>query len=148
MIAALLFLACNGEDDTGGGTPPDVTGHYNVILDGVTGCDNPPDPTWIESWCKGPLVITGDPSSLSFDFGEDIIFPGAVSVSRGYSFSGAMVLNGADLDVVNAGSFTKGKDGDWEMEGDFEVVRSTKPDFKSDDCTMNGPMRATMLSAL
>ena len=146
MIGTLFLLACNGEDDTGGGTPPDVTGHYNVILEGVTGCDS--DPTWIESWCKGPLVITGDPSSLSFDFGDGIVFPGAVAVSRGYSFSGAIVFNGADLDVVNAGSFTKGKDDIWSMEGDFEVVVSTKPDFKTDDCTMNGPMHAMMLSAL
>ena len=146
MIAALLLLACNGEDDTGGGTPPDVTGHYNVILEGVTGCDS--DPTWIEDWCEGPLVITGEPSSLSFDFGEDVIFPGAVSVSRGYSFAGAIVFNGADLDVVNAGSFTKDKEGEWAMEGDFEVVVSTKPEFKTDDCTMNGPMHAQMISAL
>ena len=144
MIAALFLLACNGEDDTGGGTPPDVTGHYNVILEGVTGCDS--DPSWIEDWCKGPLVISGDPGSLSFDFGEDVVFAGAVLASRGYSFSGPLVFNGADLDVANAGSFTMGDDGNWLMEGDFEVVVSTDPEFKQDDCTIDGPMHATMLS--
>jgi hypothetical protein len=146
MIGALLLLACNGDDDTGGGTPPDVTGHYNVILEGVTGCDS--DPSWIQDWCNGPLVITGDPSSLDFDFGEDVVFPGAVSASRGYSFAGPLVHNGADLDVVNAGSFTMGDDGNWDMEGDFEVVVSTDPNFENDDCTINGPMHATMISPL
>ena len=147
MIGALLFLACNGDDDdTGGGTPPDVTGHYNVILEGVTGCAD--DPSWVEDWCNGPLTITGDPSSLSFDFQEDIVFSGAVLASRGYSFAGPLVFNGADLDVANAGSFTMGDDGNWDMEGDFEVVVSTDPNFESDDCTINGPMHATMISPL
>ena len=146
MIGALFFLACNGDDDTGGGTPPDVTGHYNVILEGVTGCGD--DPSWLEDWCTGPLTITGDPSSLDFDFQEDFIFPGSVLASRGYSFAGPMVFNGADLEVVNAGSFTMGDDGNWDMEGTFDVVVSTNPDFESDDCTINGPMHATMISPL
>jgi len=146
MIGALFLLACNGDDDTGGGTPPDVTGHYNVILEGVTGCQD--DPSWIQDWCNGPLTITGDPSSLEFDFQDDIVFPGAVLASRGYSFSGTMVFNGADLEVVNAGSFTMGDDGNWDMEGTFDVVVSTNPDFEKDDCTINGPMHATMIAPL
>jgi hypothetical protein len=148
MIGALfLLLACNGkDDDTGGGAPPDVTGHYNVILEGVTGCGD--DPSWLQGWCNGPLVITGDPSSLSFDFQEDIVFPGSVTGARGYSFAGAIVYNKADLDVVNAGSFTMGDDGLWSMEGDFEVIVSTDPNFESDDCTITGPMHATMLSEI
>lgn len=146
MIGALFLLACNGEDDTGGGTPPDVTGHYNVILEGVTGCDS--DPAWIEDWCAGPLVITGDPGSLSFDFGEDVVFPGSVTAARGYSFSGPLVHNGADLDVVNVGGFSMGKSDNWEMEGDFDVEVSTDPKFTGDNCTITGPMHATMISPL
>ena len=147
MIGALFLVACNGkDDDTGGGAPPDVTGHYNVILEGVTGCDS--DPTWIEAWCEGPLVIRGEPSSLSFDFGDEVVFPGQVTTARGYSFAGALVHNGADLDVVNAGGFTMGKNGNWEMEGDFEVIVSTDPELEKDNCTINGPMHATMLSPL
>jgi hypothetical protein len=144
MMGALFLLACNGEEDTGGGTPPDVTGTYNVILEGVTGCGD--DPTWIKDWCEGPLVISGDPGSLSFDFGEDVVFAGAVLASRAYSFSGPLVFNGADLDVANGGSFTVAKDGGWDMEGDFEVNVSTDPNFESDDCTINGPMHATEIS--
>ena len=59
-----------------------------------------------------------------------------------------MVFNGADLEVVNAGSFTMGDDGNWDMEGTFDVVVSTDPNFESDDCTINGPMHATMISPL
>ncbi len=145
MMAALLFLACNGDDDTGGGTPPDVTGHYNVILEGVTGCES--DPTWLD-WCEGPLVISGEPDSLSFDFGEEVIFPGTVTSARGYSFSGSLVVDGADVSVVNAGGFSVGKNDLWEMEGDFEAIVSTDPEFKSDDCTIDGPMHAMMLDTL
>ncbi len=147
MIGALLFLACNGKDDTSiEGDPPDVTGHYNVILEGVTGCDA--DPSWIEDWCSGPLTISGEPNSLSFDFQDDMVFLGAVAVSRGYSFAGDAVFNKADLDIVNAGSFTAVDDATWSMEGTFEVVVSTDPDFESDDCTMTGPMHATQISEL
>jgi hypothetical protein len=146
MIAALFLLACNGEDDTGGGSIPDVTGRYNVILEGVTGCDS--DPSWIQDWCNGGLRIAGHPDAYTFDFGEEIIFPGAVTSARGYSFSGEIVHNGADLDVVNAGSFTMGDDGNWDMEGAFEVLVSTDPKFKGDDCTIDGPMHATWIAEL
>jgi hypothetical protein len=41
-----------------------------------------------------------------------------------------------------------GDDGNWDMTGDFEVVVSTDPELEGDDCTINGPMHATMISPL
>jgi hypothetical protein len=150
MIGPFLFLACGKDADTSinGGDAPDVTGHYNVILEGVVGCKD--DPSWIEDWCNGPLTISGEPDALTFDFQEDMVFVGTVSASQGYNFFGDAVFQKADLSVVNSGAFTpaKGDDTKWDMSGDFEVVVSTDPNFKADDCTISGPMHATQISEL
>jgi hypothetical protein len=136
----LALLACgDSKDDSGlvAGDPPDVTGSYNLILKGVTGCDS--DPTWIQGWADGPFKITGEPNALTFDFfDKGAVFDGQVTDAGGYSFFGLMTYNGADLSVSNAGSFID-EDGSWHMTGEFTVVVSTDPKFKSDDCTITGP---------
>jgi hypothetical protein len=146
LFASVVVLAsCSGKDeDTSfiGGDPPDVTGNYNVILGGVTGCDA--DPSWIQGWADGPLLISGEPDDLSFDFGDDIVLGGHVGATQDYSFFGTIVWNEADLSVANGGSFAT-EDGRWVMSGDFTVELDTDPEFESDNCTMTGPVEAYQL---
>jgi hypothetical protein len=59
-----------------------------------------------------------------------------------------MVFHEADLEVVNSGTFLEDDLGNWSMDGTFEVVVSTDPEFESDDCTITGPMNATQISEL
>lgn len=147
-LALLPFgLACGDKDDPGlpQAEPPDVTGNYQVTIGGTTGCEGASG--WINDWATGPLRITGEPSALSFDFGEEMIFSGSVDTLGRYRFEGELIYQGAQLIVSNEGSFEQDPEYDgerWLISGMFEV-EVDDDEFTSNNCTITGPMQAVEL---
>lgn len=150
-LAVTLLTACSGEGkddgDTLVGDPPDVTGRYNVAtLTAPNGCDG--DISLID-WAQGPLTIEGTPDALSFDFGDEKSFSGAVGASFQFSFSGDATLPARDtglevqLGVYCAGSFSSGSTG-WTMDGEFEV-EVDDDEFTTNNCTFSATMGAVEL---
>lgn len=140
LLPLFIVSACSDGGDTGAATPPpEVAGSYNVLIDGSAGCDG--DETWVTGWALGPLVITGTGGTLSFDFGDPMIFAGGVDSNGTYSFSGSATFNDAALEVSNVGSFSLV---DFEMAGDFTVVVDDD-EFSTNNCTITAPMRAFYL---
>jgi hypothetical protein len=141
----LLFLmvACGSESENPWpeGDPPDVTGRYNTIPGGTTGCDG--EPSWITGWADGPLEISGDPENLSFEF-ISMLFIGAVQADHSYSFGGLGSWGANEISVYNEGWFSV-EDARWVMEGTFDVV-VYDPEFTSEDCTITGPVKAYQIS--
>lgn len=152
---ALLALAaaCSDGDskDPGdiSGAAPDVTGRYNVILGGTTGCDG--EESWIQDWAEGPLAIDGEPSTLTFDFGQDMSFLGSVSASYTFGFSGEVVWAEAKLDVYGSGSFETQTEDDgsvkWVINGDVEA-EVDDDEFETNNCLIEGAFQAYELIAL
>jgi hypothetical protein len=151
-----LALACGGnkeEEDEGPGPAPgeapDVTGRYNVQIAGATGCEG--ESFWLEGWVPGALTISGDPNSLSFDFGG-IVLGGAVDMNKKFSFQGdAEVAISIDtgsaeatLQIFNDGSFSASDDGCFVMDGDFEVVVD-EDGLQATNCTIEAPIKAYQL---
>jgi len=125
--------------------PPDVSGPYQVIVGGTTGCEG--ESGWINDWATGPLTISGTGGALSFDFGTGTVFDGSIDSLGRYQFSGTIDFNNAVLDVSNEGSFALDPDYDgerWLMDGDFSVVVDDD-EFTTNNCTITGPVKATEL---
>ncbi|MGB0641411.1 MAG: hypothetical protein ACPGTU_18905 [Myxococcota bacterium] len=160
LMIGFLLAGCGGDKGDSGGaadvaTPPNVEGRYNVQMSAATGCEL--ESYWLEEWVPGPLSIDGEPSSLTFNFGNGMEFGGAVDSNKNYSFSGeaeiSLTLNEdtgssevmARLEVLHDGSFEKRGDC-WEMDGNFEVrVDENNDGLESNDCTITSPIKATQL---
>ena len=138
----LVLLACGeAEEQWPTSDPPDVTGRYNVVPGGTTGCDG--DPTWITGWAEGPLEISGSPDDLTFSF-TGMTFYGSVDGDRSFNFGGTGSWGANELSVYNEGVFTL-EDDRWLLDGDFDVI-VYDPEFSSEDCTVTGPVKAYQLS--
>ncbi len=168
MVLSALLLGCgnggNADDDEiiapgseVAAEEIDVTGSYNAQLAAATGCDE--ESFWLEDWAKGPLKITANDDSLTFDFLDGMTFGGTVDSSRNYSFAGdaefsievledtgsESVTRMARLSVENSGSFIL-DGGCWEMDGNFTVVVDEDDNgLDFDNCTLTGPMKANQL---
>lgn len=149
LLALSSTLACGDKDDTGSGLPvaetPEVAGAYQVTIGGTTGCEG--ESSWINDWATGPLTVEGTGGSLTFDFGQDIIFSGSIDTLGRYQFEGTITFNEAELEVMNEGQFELDPDFDGErylVDGDFEVVVDDD-EFKKNNCTITGPMQAIEL---
>jgi hypothetical protein len=145
---AAFAVACGGDKSDSGaeeGYAPDITGKYNVEVLGVAGCEN--DPSWLDAWARGPLRISGTSDSLSWDFGEDVVFSGLVESDSGFRFSGSLTVNGAALSVTSTGlaSLAPTDPGDGSqslLEGTISVVVEQEG---QEACTIEGPFEATEL---
>lgn len=154
-LLGLLLGACNGDgkesDDPLTGAPPEIAGHYNVIISAATGCGEDGE-AWFQEWAEGPLLVEGTEGDLSFDFGDDYVFLGSVSYSMAFSFGGDIVYNDAELEVYSSGtvssetySTTDGGTGyRWMLDGDFEIIVDDD-EFETNNCTVEGPYQATQL---
>lgn len=147
-----LLSACGGDDkDSGGlqGDPPDVTGRYNIILGGTSGCEG--ESSWIQGWAEGPLAIDGDPGTLTFDFGDGMSFLGSVSASYTFGFSGEVVYSDAALEVYSSGSFDTETEDDgsvkWVISGDIEA-EVDDDEFETNNCTIEGAFEGYELISL
>ena len=165
LFLSVSLFGCGGKDDAGDETVApgagvedeeiEVTGSYNAQIAAATGCDE--EAFWLEDWSKGPMKISGENSSLTFDFLEGMEFGGAIDSSRNYSFAGevefTVEVEGdtgvesrmARLEVQNSGTFIR--DGNcWEMDGDFTVlVDEDNNGLDFDNCTLTGPVKATQI---
>lgn len=154
LLLLPLLAACSdggGKSDDSGvvGEAPDMTGHYNVILGGTSGCDG--EETWITGWADGPLSVTGDTSTLTFDFGEGMSFVGSVSNAWQFGFSGDVIWNEAALSVYGTGSVSleTADNGDDQLllEGSVEA-EVDDDEFESNNCTIDGLFEAYELTGL
>lgn len=141
LLAALLVASCAGEaGDTGvAGTPPDISGRYQVFVSYVSGCDS--DPSWVQDWAEGPLLIEGSADDLSFDFYDDKVFSGTAAVDHTYVFRGETTWQGAVLTLYHSGEVTE--DGDATvLDGTFEI-EVDDDEFTSNNCNIESGARAT-----
>lgn len=154
-LGVLLMLgACGGDKDDSGllvGAPPEVAGHYNVIVSAATGCGEDGE-VWIQGWAEGPLNVEGTNGDLTFDFGDDYVFVGSVLSSQSYSFGGQIEYDAAVLEVYSTGTFTSESYTNtedstsyrWVMEGDFSI-EVDDDEFETNNCTVEGPYQGTQL---
>jgi len=141
LLAALLVASCAGEaGDTGvAGTPPDISGRYQVFVSYVSGCDS--DPSWVQDWAEGPLLVEGSADDLRFDFYDDMVFTGTASVGNTYVFSGETTWQGATLTLYHSGDVAE--DGDATvLDGTFEI-EVDDDEFTSNNCSIESGSRAT-----
>jgi hypothetical protein len=118
--------------------PPEVEGRYEVTVQGVNGCDANAD--LLAGWADGPLTIAGEPSALSWDFGDGVVLSGAVDDSYGLQFSGGVAWGSYAIDAY-ADGVVYSEDDRWVLEGDLEGVVDDNG-IASDDCTITGPFKA------
>jgi hypothetical protein len=148
VVALLVLVAaatgCGSSDDSGLGAP-DVTGAYNIIMEGGNGCADKKGESTAEywtDWANGPLRIDGsDATSLSYDFGDPMIFDGLVDVSWSFQFAGDkdwLTPDGApaNISVYAAGLFTVAEDGGKELSGEFDILVDDD-EIKSNNCKVN-----------
>lgn len=143
-----LLVACGGDKgDSGddGGLAPDIAGRFNMVVLGVVGCES--DPSWIDDWARGRLDISGSGSSLTWDFGDDLVFPGGIESDGEIRFSGSFDWQGASLSVSAAGQAEvaptdPGDGSQMLLTGDITAV--VQQDGQ-EDCTIDGPFEATEL---
>lgn len=144
-LAATLLAACGdkgggGADDTGGlGPPPDIAGRYQAFVSSVSGCGN--DPSWVQDWAEGPLLVEGSGEDLTFDFYGDIRFSGRVAADNTYVFSGVFTYNGAELDLYHTGDVSRSGEATL-LEGRFEI-EVDDDEFEGNNCTLVSDMQAT-----
>ena len=166
MFLSVCLIGCGGTKDdvdgeTSGGGPQgeaediDVTGSYNSLISAATGCGE--ESFWLEDWSIGPMKISGENDSLTFDFFDGMEFSGVVDSSRSYTFSGEVdftaVVAGdtgtasrmARIVVQNTGIFIR--DGScWEMDGDFTLTVDEDNDgLDLNNCTLTGPVKAKQI---
>ena len=149
LLGSAHLVACGDKDDTGSGLPisgpPDVAGSYQVTIGGTTGCEG--EASWINDWATGPLRVEGTEGVLTFDFLDDHVFEGSIDSLGRYQFTGVITFNEAQLDVQNEGQFELDPDFDgerWLVDGDFEI-EVDDDEFKTNNCTITGPMQAIEL---
>ena len=166
MFLSVCLLGCGGTkddlDDGASGSGPqgeaeeiDVTGSYNSLISAATGCGE--ESFWLEDWSVGPMKISEENGSLTFDFFDGMEFTGVVDNSRTYTFSGEVeftaVVGGdtgttsrmARIEVQNSGVFVR--DGNcWEMDGDFTLLVDEDNDgLDFNNCTLTGPVKAKQI---
>lgn len=146
LAVSLGLSACGDKDgpgaagDTGGaGPPPDIAGRYQAFVSSVSGCGN--DPSWVQDWAEGPLLVEGSGGSLTFDFYDGVSFSGRVSADNTYIFSGVFTHDGAELDVYHAGDVSRSDDAT-VLEGRFEI-EVDDDEFEGNNCTLVSDLRAT-----
>jgi hypothetical protein len=118
----------SGDGGENGPSPSTVTGKYNVQIAAPVGCAG--ESYWLEEWVPGPMTISGEPSSLTFDFGDGIELYGAVESSFVFYAEGeadvAFSVDGnladARLDIFNSGTFSDQDNGCFVMDGDIEAM--------------------------
>ena len=153
-LSLLVFAlaACGGKDSGGdgdaGGTPPDLTGKYNVVVLGVVGCES--DPVWIDGWARGPLEISGSANALSFDFGDDAVFSGDVDGNWNVRFAGYLDWQGASLSITGTGlaqiaDSDAGDGSQLAIKGDISALVEQEG---VEGCSVEGPFEATELVGL
>ena len=138
-----LLLACSGGggDDTGPliAVAPTIAGRYQVFVSSVSGCDN--DPSWVQDWAEGPMLVTGEGDSVTFDFYEGVVFSGRVGDDNTYVFSGIFTHKGAELDLYHQGDLTLSGEVT-ELTGRFEI-EVNDDEFDDNNCTLVSDMKAT-----
>ncbi len=138
----------DGDDDDPNVVPDGVTGMYNNVMTGATGCGG--DTHWIEEMLPGPMTVDVDSERLRFVVSGDLSLSGGVD-GRSYTVTGMWAVasddddvGGAELDVSVSGDLDKGSDGCWTIHGDVEMVVD-QDGLEATNCALVGTMRASQL---
>ena len=138
LVAITWMLGCGQSDvDTDWSEYPDISGRYNMIVKGATGCAGQSE--LVTDWADGPLAVSGVPDDLSFDFGDNVVLAGTIAKSYSYQFGGLLKGDGLTRSISSAGvAFQEGVV--WDLKGDLDVaVSNGNP---KEDCTISGPYEA------
>jgi hypothetical protein len=150
-IAAFAVLGlvggCAGSSDVDSDTDafaaPDITGRYDLQVQGTNGCNE--TPSLITDWAPGPLVVSGTAASLTFDFLDDVVMTGSVDATFAVQFGGTVSDPPWTIGVFASASVTD-EDAKWVMSGTFEGT-ADDDGVASNDCTIEAPFTATRLGS-
>ena len=131
----LVTFGCGSDEAVG----PDISGHYNVMVDGINGCDNDPDHV---AWMRGPLAIEGEPDALTYDFGDGMVFDGSAQDSGRFSFAGSANSGGVDYSSSGGGT-VEGGEGSRHLSG---LASATLRDDGDLNCTVDISFTATQIA--
>lgn len=139
MLAALL-VGCEPEDADIATDPnelPDIAGDYDVTVDLVEGCD--PEVGDLE-WMVGPMQITGEPDTLTFELAGGDLLLGAIDTAYAVDAEGTVTPYEAEMDVLFQGVAVLGDEG-WTLDGEViaDVIESTGETIA---CTLTGQLEA------
>jgi hypothetical protein len=142
ILVAPMLQACGSSGDSAFAGAPDVTGSYNILLEGGNGCADDKGNSTVDywtGWAAGPLHIDGDnASSLTYDFGTPMIFDGLVDGTWSFQFAGDKDWTNpegapANISVSGSGVFTVAEDGGNDIDGQLEILVDDNG-IKSDNC--------------
>lgn len=149
QFLALVLVGCGGGKDDSASVAPDVTGRYNVSVDGASGCQD--TYAYWTAWANGPLLISGDSSdNLVFEFYDGMTFGGFVDASWTFEFGGEVEWNDkandiqALLSISSRGGFTQEGD-EYIGTSDTLEILVDDDEIKSNNCTVQGLIRMTEL---
>ncbi len=135
------------DDSQNESTANSVTGSYEMLLGPTVGCSG--QSYWLEEWAAQSVTISGQPSSLTFDFGDGIELSGSVDSDMGFQATGAPFVGfsidgdfvDAQLSVFIDGLFYDQGDGCFVMEGDI-AVEVDDDGIDVTNCNMEAPFSA------
>lgn len=137
-VCVLGLIACEGEEPV---EYPDITGRYQVVIGGSAGCDG--DASLLTEWANGPLQVTGEATSLVFDFGDGIEMVGSVSEAGAYQFGATFERDGVWFAAAGGGVATPIGAG-WALDGSVSA-EVDDDELESNNCTIEGPYQATWI---
>jgi len=140
---SLGVIACGGATEDSGtvAAAPDITGRYNIELQGASGCEG--EVSWVSTWAIGALKIEGEASELLFDFGDDYEFTGWVDSTKDFAFFGNIEGDGYLLEVEARGGISFAEN-QWVLEGDLGVTVDDD-EFETNNCTVESRFVAVQL---
>jgi hypothetical protein len=146
VLWCVFAAGCAGSSDVetdGVFQAPDITGRYDVQVAGTNGCDS--NASLILDWAVGPMVVSGDASSLTFDFLDGVAMVGTVDDTYSVQFGGVVSMPPWELAAFAAGSVVDDT-GRWVMTGRFEGT-ADDDGVQGNDCTIEAPFTATWLGS-
>jgi hypothetical protein len=146
LFPLLLASACGDTADSGSFALPDITGGYQIFLDGVSSsnlCEE--ENHYVTDWLRGTLQITGErPDDVTFTFSDGMSFHGGVDGSWSYWFGGDATWDIAWLDVSHHGTFGS-EGGSRTLGGTFEVTVDDD-EFTTNNCIIEVGITGTRIS--
>lgn len=152
ILALSLVAGCSGtsdlETDTDVFDAPDITGRYDVQITGTNGClddSGESNGALILDWAPGPMVISGDPDSLVFDFLDEVVMNGSVDRTFQLNFGGTVTVDAFTVSAFASGSAVE-EEARWMLSG--KITGTADDDgVEANDCTIEAPYTATRLGS-
>jgi hypothetical protein len=152
VLVLPLLAACSGTSDVDTDTDvfdaPDITGRYDVQVTGTNGCiddSGESNASLILDWAPGPMVVSGTPDSLVFDFLDEVVMNGSVDRTFQVNFGGTVTVDAFTVSAFGAGAAAE-EGAQWTISG--KITGTADDDgVESNDCTIEAPYSATRLGS-